>query len=148
MQEDALSQATNSIMIDNIEEIDHKMFKYGENAVQNLKKDNTSVSLSNAAPAFVELIKLEKFSMTWGSLHKSPHSLDFLVGFLQEIKNIFKPYKSTLFILDKGLQQRTLAYKDKKRNYRKVLVGSTNIYAVYALEEDYCTPCFKTIEEA
>jgi hypothetical protein len=92
-----------SILIDKNEEIDHKMYKYGEGAIHMVKHDNTNLSLTHAAPAFVELIKLEKFSMSWISLHKINKPLDILISVLSEIKNIFKPIKCTLYILDKTL---------------------------------------------
>ena len=67
-------------MIDNIEDINHKMFKYGEDALKIMKNDSTTYSLGNAAPAFVEIAKFEKFFLSWTSMRKINKPLDLLIG--------------------------------------------------------------------
>jgi hypothetical protein len=88
-------------MIDNMEDINHKMYKYGVNAINVKKNESTNLSISNAAPSFVELIKIEKFSMTWMYLHKIQKPIELILGIMTELKNIFKCSKCTLFIVDK-----------------------------------------------
>lgn len=148
MQDDTLSQANNSLLIDNAEEIGQKLFKYGQGAAPKLRQDPTNISLTNAAPAFVELIKLEKFSMMWGSLSKMAKPLDFLIGVLSEIRSIYKPVKTTLFVLDKHLQAKLFVGKDKLRHYKKIMIGAQVIYGIFSIDEEYSAPSFKTIEEA
>lgn len=104
--------------------------------------------MSQAAPAFVELIKLEKFSMTWLSLQKLSKPLELLIATLSDIKNIFKPTKCTLYILEKSLQQRLFTSNVHKKNYKRIQLGAHIIYAVFVFYSDFAGPAFKTIEEA
>lgn len=53
-----------------------------------------------------------------------------------------------MFITDKQLQERVFKNKDHKRNYKKIQMGSTAIYAIFSVEEDFTMPYFKTIEDA
>lgn len=97
-------------MIDNLDEINMKVMKYhfapilgSEPSMSGLTGDRANNTQNNAAPAFVEISKLEKFSMIWPVLHKLSKPLELIVGFLAEMKNIFKPCKCTMFIIDKGM---------------------------------------------
>lgn len=38
--------------------------------------------------------------------------------------------------------------KDKKRNVKRLMMGPHLIYAVFSLEQDFCGPAFKTLEDA
>ena len=50
--------------------------------------------------------------------------LEFLIGVLSEIKNIYKPVKVTLFILEKHLQAKLFVGSDKKRHFKKITIGT------------------------
>mmetsp|Transcript_2918 Transcript_2918/g.2754 ORF Transcript_2918/g.2754 Transcript_2918/m.2754 type:complete len:111 (+) Transcript_2918:1428-1760(+) len=67
-----------------------------------LKHDSTNNSIQYA-PTFVELHKFEKFSMVWLLIHKIQKPIDLLVSFIQELKQILKCSKCTLFVTDKQL---------------------------------------------
>ena len=56
-------------------------------------------------PAFIELSKIERFTMHW-SVHKVTKPYEALVSVLATIKSVFKPSKATIFIIEKEMQER------------------------------------------
>eukprot|EP00347_Sterkiella_histriomuscorum_P014983 403358761 len=159
LQDDTLSQVSNSIMLDNLEDINMKVQKYQrfqksnnigqDKPLSGLSDDRVNMTQSNAAPAFVELSKLEKFNMIWPQIYKAQKPLDLIISFLSELKNIFKPNKLTLFIINEHIQEQIIRPgKERKRNTKKLQMSLNIVYAVFNNEDDFCGPVFKTIEES
>ncbi|CDW73584.1 UNKNOWN [Stylonychia lemnae] len=156
LQDDTLSQVSNSIMLDNLDDINMKVMKYqqlpmlgNEPALSIQGGEHQSQTMTTAAPAFMEISKIEKFTMNWPMISKQPKPLDMIVGLLSEFKNIFKPSKCTLFIMDKGMQERiSKQSKDKKKYVKRLQMGTDVIHAVFPNEDDFCGPIFKTLEES
>jgi hypothetical protein len=66
------------------------------------------------------------------------------------IKNTFKPFKLTLYIVDPDLQANLFKNKlERKRNYKKIMLGGSNvIYGVFPSEKDFTGPMFRDIDQA
>ena len=79
---------------------------------------------------------------------KQTKPIDQVVMLLQMIKNVLKPNKITLFMLDDSLIQRIFSYqKDRKHNYKTIQMGQSFIQAIFVTAEDFQMPCFKDLDE-
>ena len=104
--------------------------------------------MSLIGPAFIELSKIERFTMHW-SVHKVTKPYEAILAVLATIKSVFKPSKATIFIIEKEMQERVFSHNhDKKKHFKRLVMGGKVIFAVFEEEDDFSGPCFKTIEEA
>lgn len=66
------------------------------------------------------------------------------------MKTSFKAEKVTLFIVNKDVQDFLFGPKmgDKVRNFRKLLVGQSQVFALFDKEDDFEEPVFESIKKA
>jgi hypothetical protein len=142
----------------NNSEIDKQVYKYQTNKgpsteatpkIQqgHLRGTATSFNMSRPPP-FTELRKAEAMNQNMPLILKQTKPIDQVVMLLQMIKNVLKPNKITLFMLDDSLIQRIFSYqKDRKHNYKTIQMGQSFIQAIFVTAEDFQMPCFKDLDE-
>lgn len=104
----------------------------------------------------VDKRKIDGSIILMNRVYKEAKALDSIVAHLAQLKTIFKAEKLSLFVIAPELQLNLFRNpKERRQNYRKIFVngGTTSmseqaVYALYASEEDYCTPVFRDLDEA
>jgi len=84
----------------------------------------------------------------WPAIAKNQKPLDLLIALLNLISLAYKPKGLSVLILDKLLQESLFQKRERKQHYKKLMAASAILYSVFANEEEFMGPRFKSIEEA
>jgi hypothetical protein len=99
-------------------------------------------------PVFIDIRKAEQINLNMHHVVRSTKPIDSIVTQLQMIKTVLKAAKVSLFIIEQEMIDRIFTFqKDRKHNYRKILVGTNTVLTVFNSEEDFQQPLFKGTDQ-
>ena len=95
-----------------------------------------------ARPIVLDIKKLEMMTIAMPMIVKQRKPLDQLVLMLQMAQRLFKTQKINLFLTDMDLANKVLSYGERKHNYKKVQLESSNAIAVFTNQNNFVQPLF------
>ena len=86
--------------------------------------------------------KLEMITSMMPLIHRQRKPLDQIVMLLTLTQKVFKAQRVTFFLTDPDFASKYLSYGDRKHNYKKIMMESTAVYAIFAQVSHFHAPLF------